>query len=108
MSYFRQAVEIDPDNAAFRSLLGDALERSEQTEAAVTEYQRAVELEPGFLMARRRLGQLLLHAGRPGDAIPHLAEAARMSPKDTQIAALLEDARQRVAAQERQLAPTGP
>ncbi len=108
MSYFRQAVEIDPDNAAFRLLLGDALERSEQTEAAVTEYQRAVELEPDFLMARRRLGQLLLRAGRPGDAIPHLAEAAKMSPKDTQIAALLEAARQRVETQERQLAPAAP
>ncbi len=108
MTYFRQAVDIDPDKAALRLLLGDALERSGQMEAAVTEYQTAVKLEPDFLMARRRLGQLLLRAGRPGDALPHLAEAARMSPKDTQIAALLEAARQQVEMQERELAPTGP
>lgn len=108
MTYFRQAVDIDPDKAALRLLLGDALERSDQVEAAVAEYQIAVELDPKFLMARRRLGQLLLRAGRPDDAIPHLAEAARMSPKDTQIAALLEAARQQVEARDRQPAPTGP
>ena len=108
MTHFRQAVEIDPDKAALRLLLGGALEQSGQMEAAIAEYQTAVKLEPGFLMARSRLGQLLLRAGRPEDAIPHLAEAARISPKDTQIAALLDAARQQVEKQQHQPVPASP
>jgi tetratricopeptide (TPR) repeat protein len=55
---FREAGTRDPVNAQYAYNLGLALERQQKREAAVAQYQHALELDPRFAPARQRLAEL--------------------------------------------------
>ena len=55
-----------------------------QTNEAVDEYRRALELNPNFAAAHGYLGLVLALDGRSDEAIENIEHAMRMSPRDPQ------------------------
>ena len=56
--YLRKALELDPDNAEYFLLLGDAFGSRDDNVAARAAWERALELDPRLRPARRRLNRL--------------------------------------------------
>jgi predicted Zn-dependent protease len=46
---------------------------------AIEQLRSAIRVQPGYGAAQLKLGELLLKAGKPAEALPHLREAARSS-----------------------------
>ena len=97
VTYFRTAVQADPDRAEYRIALeramlnasrlhfdnARALEAKDQLDGALLEYRRTVEYDPGNTQALDRIVQLekiirdRIEASRPKPAIAQLREQAR-------------------------------
>ena len=97
MTYYRTAVQADPERAEYRIALeramlnasrvhfdnARALEAKDQLDAALLEYRRTVEFDPGNTQALDRVVQLeriirdRIEASRPKPAIAALREQAR-------------------------------
>jgi len=85
-AHFKKAAEL---NASYREdllELGSLYESAQQPEQAMSIYQQFPE-NPG---AQERLGELLLKADRPADAIPCFQAAVAKSPTEANRAALAE------------------
>jgi Flp pilus assembly protein TadD len=74
MSDSQQAAEI------FEDATGDIA--LGELEAAISKYEKCVELDPGFFDAWHALGMALMKAGRPGEAIAAGLKAAEIDPND--------------------------
>ena len=86
ISALRKAVELQPENSAYHADFGRALaalgEAGEGNSAeAEKAFLRAVELDPGDVVARYELAKLLMTQGRHADAIPLLREAVEREPE---------------------------
>jgi TolB-like protein/class 3 adenylate cyclase/Flp pilus assembly protein TadD len=81
-----RAAELDDSDPWAHLTLGYAAHAMLRTDAAVQEYQRAIDLNPNFAAAYGYLGWTLAMAGRSDEAIGHLEQAIRMSPHDPQNA----------------------
>ncbi len=105
--HFRKAAELDPALREGLRELAAALEAKGERERAIAMYREF----PEDLAARERLGHLLLEAGQPAEAVPHLEWVVAKSPTAANRAALalaharsgetqraLEEMRQTVAA----------
>jgi len=79
----RAAQLDDSDPRAHLALAFVALTRR-QTDEAVEEFRRALELNPNFAAAHGYLGLALALDGRSDQAIDHIEQAMRMSPRDPQ------------------------
>jgi type II secretory pathway component GspD/PulD (secretin) len=99
VTYYREATQADPDKAEYRIALERAmvnasrahfdtarqLEAKDQLDAALQEYRRVVEYDPGNRQAADRAVQLertireRLEASRPKSAIAALREQARLA-----------------------------
>jgi type II secretory pathway component GspD/PulD (secretin) len=97
VTYYRTAVQADPDKAEYRIALeramlnasrfhfdnARALEAKDQLDAALLEYRRTIEFDPGNTQAADRVVQLekvirdRIEASRPKPAIVELREQAR-------------------------------
>lgn len=106
---FRAALEADPKSAEASAGLGRALvrqnksgegaeklraagdtqgllelaaqyEKSGKTAEAIAIYQPFAAANPNDAAVRERVGVLLMNAGKPGEAIPHLETAVKLSP----------------------------
>jgi tetratricopeptide (TPR) repeat protein len=85
-AHFKKAAEL---NASYRDdllELASLYESANQPEQAISIYQQFPE-NPG---AQERLGEVLLKAGRPADAIPRFEAAVTKSPTEANRAALAE------------------
>ena len=58
LPYARAAADAEPQNAVYAFTLAQAFEAAGETESAVSSYQKAVELNPGYLDAMINLGAL--------------------------------------------------
>ena len=85
-AHFKKAAELNPKYHEDLLELASIYEAAKQTEPAMAIYQQFPE-NPG---AQERLGELLLQAGRPADAIVCLQTAVAKSPTDGNRAALAE------------------
>lgn len=74
--HFRQAAALDPEYRDALLELASLYEAAKQPLDAIAVYEQF----PENVAARERLGMLLVEAGRPGDAIPHLEFAVEKSP----------------------------
>lgn len=84
------AIGLDASDAwAHFACAGAALHLGDHI-AALSAAKTAVRLNPSFAVGQIRLGQALLFAGRPQEAIGHLERGLRLSPYDPQIGASLE------------------
>jgi adenylate cyclase len=56
---------------------------------SISEFNRAISLNPNYALAHFGLAHGLWHAGRPAEALPHHDEAIRLSPHDPILWAFL-------------------
>lgn len=78
---FQKALELNPNNATAHQGLGFLLFHAKnQTRGALEQSQAAVRLEPRNAFAQHDLGLELAASGDFSNAVPHLAEAARLLP----------------------------
>jgi tetratricopeptide (TPR) repeat protein len=82
--YFRKAAELDPGFKDDLLQLASLYEKSGQAAEAIAIYQQFLE-NAG---ARERLGDLMVQAGRPAEAVPHLEWAVQKSPTTANRVAL--------------------
>ncbi len=74
--HFRRAIDLDPELRDSLLELAEGYEKAGTAENAIAIYEQF----PENAGARERLGYLLINAGRPKDAIPHLEWAVQKSP----------------------------
>ena len=79
-----RAVEADPDDAEVRYQRGVVRARSGDTNGAIEDLQRALELKPYFPTAALELGIALVDADRAGDAEAPLVQAQQVPALDAQ------------------------
>jgi tetratricopeptide (TPR) repeat protein len=77
----RQVIERQPGVGLFHHLLSIGLERQGRTEEAVSEAQRASELEPAKDLWRARLASLVLHAAAERTARYAAEQSAQSAPE---------------------------
>jgi type IV pilus assembly protein PilF len=65
-----------PSHPSLHHLKALAFHAKHDFPSAIASARRAVELDPKFSDARNTLGKLLMDAGRSGEALPHLRQAA--------------------------------
>jgi tetratricopeptide (TPR) repeat protein len=75
-------VELRPDDADVRYLMGVALARRGRTEAARLELERTLALAPDHVRAMLDLGRLAEMSGRPGEALTLYRRARVAAPRD--------------------------
>jgi tetratricopeptide (TPR) repeat protein len=76
----QKAVEMMPNQAGPKFLLGTALEENHKFPQAIEQYQAAEGIDGTDFNIRFSLGRALLSAGRPTEAEPELRAAAGMRP----------------------------
>ena len=80
---FREALRVNPDYAPARAGLGETLFNLERHEEALQELERAVTLQPDWVLAgalRRLMGQAARELGRLDEAAAHVEHALRLDP----------------------------
>jgi len=77
---FREAIALEPDNAALYSDLGLALAEHGQTELAIAAYRDALKRNPASAQTHNDLGFTLARLGRLEEARLHFTEAVRIDP----------------------------
>ena len=80
----REALELNPKNAAVHSALGVALARQGKIEEAVTHFTEAVRLNPGDIDAHYSLGQAMARLRQPDKAIRHFSDVLQLKPDHAQ------------------------
>jgi tetratricopeptide (TPR) repeat protein len=82
--HFRRAAGLDPSYKSALLELAERYQKSGQSDQAITLYLEF----PEDVAVRERLGQLLVEADRPAEAIPHLEWAVQHSPSSANRLAL--------------------
>ena len=77
----RRLVELAPDQADARRLLGVVLHDAGQPETAQVALQQALDMDPTLVDAMVDLGGLLIEQSKVDEAIPLLGRRDRRSPK---------------------------
>ena len=81
-----RAAELDDNDPWAHLALGYLAITARQTDDAVREFQRALDLNPNFAVAYNFLGRAVGLDGRHEEAIGYFQQALRMSPHDPLIA----------------------
>lgn len=76
----RHALEVVGERVSLRHLLGQALTDSHDYEGAIREYRRALELDPGYILAWANQTTALGELGRNAEAIAIGRTAVAMDP----------------------------
>jgi tetratricopeptide (TPR) repeat protein len=96
---FRRLSSIVPDDPAFRLHLGNLLARNGDPNAAITEYETALTLQPDLVEAKFGLANALVAQGRLHEAERLCLELLQEQPDHTQARAKLDDLRALARAQ---------
>ena len=83
LELFTQAQKLDPGGPKPHYFIGSALEKLEEPDSAMTEYQAAIRLDPKYVEALTGLGKLLRRRGKTEEGTAKLQEAVKYSPKDS-------------------------
>jgi tetratricopeptide (TPR) repeat protein len=76
---FEQEAALSP-HADAEYELGEIEREHGSLDAALKHFELALRYHPEFVEAQMGIAKTLLKLGRPADAVPHLAEAARLDP----------------------------
>ena len=79
---FEEELKIDPSNAAAEFMLGDLDRQLQQWPDAIEHFQRAAQLDVGFVEADLGLGMALNAEGRYADAVAPLEKYVKGVPDD--------------------------
>jgi tetratricopeptide (TPR) repeat protein len=82
---FRNAAQIDPNDADVRYLLGQVAERENDIRDAVGQYRAAISQNPKHLPARAALGRLFLFGGVPDKALEMVEPGLTADPQNAQL-----------------------
>jgi adenylate cyclase len=85
----RRALSLDSRDVLARFTLGRLHMLKLEYEEAIKEFERCVELNPGFAQVYHGIGFVHAFAGRPEDAIPFFDKAIRLSPQDPHLTSFL-------------------
>jgi Flp pilus assembly protein TadD len=78
--YFRQAVELQPDNGEAHNNLGTALLQQGQVDEAIGHFARALAIIPNDGAIHGNLGNALAQQGRMVEALRHYEKALSLEP----------------------------
>ena len=78
-----KALTAEPGNASAHYCLGLILLFSREPEQAIAELERALSLDRNFAFAHAQIGFAKAVLGRAGETEAHVAEAMRLSPRDS-------------------------
>ena len=106
----RQGLERHPDYVAARIVMGQVYEEMDEIGQAAAEYETALRLDPGNLVARTALGGILLHQGDVEAAKAQIDHVLFANPMHQQARELLDiaEGRRPMPARGRKAAPTAP
>jgi predicted Zn-dependent protease len=76
----RQALRIEPDEAIFYGLLGDAEQQQQKLSSAVTQYTRAIRLNPDYFYHYLQRGKVNEQLQRSSAAKADLAQSVELMP----------------------------
>lgn len=82
---FRNALQIDPNDANARYHVGRTQERLGNPREAVGQYQAAIEADPTHMRARAALGRLFLMGGLPDKAMEVAEPGLSQQPQNPQL-----------------------
>jgi len=91
--HYREAIRLQPGQAAAHFGLGNLLAQSNRFSEAIEEYQQALQAEPDNLQVRNNLGNALLMAERVDEAIAQYEQILRLRPDDPGATGNLRQAR---------------
>ncbi len=92
LEYYRQAVQMDPENTQAHNNLGMALLQLGDWEAAEREFQTALKQWPAFANSHFGLACALMKQGKLDEAIDHFRTALNINPGYTAARHNLEEA----------------
>ena len=75
---FQTALQVKSEDPLLWNKLGATLANGNRSEEAISAYQRALELSPGFVRARYNLGISCINLGTHGEAAEHFVTALDM------------------------------
>ncbi len=81
----RRAVKLDGNDALTHWALGLIYYVDPDPDAAISEFEYAIQLNPSFAEAHSLLGNSLSGAGRAEEAVPYIEQAIRLNPRDPMI-----------------------
>jgi Tfp pilus assembly protein PilF len=79
---FHHSLSVAPGNAIAQNAFGNALSTREMNDEAITVFENLVQQEPNNPTALYNLGYNFYKVGRYKDAVPYLATAIEINPKD--------------------------
>ena len=82
--FYRQAVDLHPENAELRTNLGLMYYQTGKDQQAIDAFNRAIRLKPGLFVPNLFLGLDYVRLKRFNEAIPYLKRAAVSNPADIQ------------------------
>lgn len=91
-----EAKKVEPKDPNVRSAMGELHAQLQQWEAAASEFEAALVLNPKSALLHYNVAIVYSNTERNVDAVRHLEEAARLEPKNQRIAQALERARARL------------
>ena len=77
----KKALNIEESSSLAHSALGSIYLRRTQYDLAMSELERAIELNPNDTQSQRQLGSVMLYSGRKDEAIYWLESALRLNPQ---------------------------
>jgi TolB-like protein/DNA-binding winged helix-turn-helix (wHTH) protein/Tfp pilus assembly protein PilF len=80
LEYGQKAVVLNDFYALGHTVLAFVYVQKKQIDRAVSEIERAMTLQPNFADSHRNRAEVLMFAGRPGEALQSIQQALRMSP----------------------------
>jgi tetratricopeptide (TPR) repeat protein len=79
-SALRQAIQLDPENAAVYAELGDLFDQAGRTGAAIAAYEQAISLAPNETAYRLSLAQVYAGGGQIAEAIAIYQQILELEP----------------------------
>src|SRR5262249_35534385 len=80
-------ISMQPESAEPLQWRGWVLQRLNHSEAAMKDYQRALELDPDYVVVRLRIVEMLLEKSNAPEALPHLEWLRKRFPDRADIMA---------------------
>jgi tetratricopeptide (TPR) repeat protein len=80
VNYYRQALQVEPDNILFLRKLAGVLKSKGRFEEAIEHYQQALKSKPDSIELKEDLGMIMIKAGRPEEMLRLSREILLMKP----------------------------
>jgi len=78
---WKEALELNPEDARAQNHLGTALLKKGSLDEAIAHFQKAVEVNPEFSSAQNNFGVALLKEGKLEEALTHFQNAVEADPE---------------------------